>query len=476
MHTFKQWLAYAAGRILPAAVGFGAVALYTRLLDPASFGAYALLLSTSFLVGMVAYSWLRVASLRMMASVGDDEAPAMLATILVAFAATSVVVGGVLIAAVRIYDASLGWPAALLTAACAVLSGWFELNVAIMQAKLRVGIYGWLQSGRALGALAVSVALIFAGLKANALLAGFAAGNCACFGMAGYWGSALRGRFSRERFRQFVHFGWPSSAAAISYFSNTFQRFALNGFGGAAAVGIFAAASDFSQQTVGLLMGTATLAGQPLAFRARDSGTPEQLTRQLRNNAQLVLGVGLPAAAGLIVLAQPISNLYLGSRFHVHSGAVVAIAAGVMLISGLRGSYFEQAFEIMRRTRAVAVNTAVRVVLTILFSLWAIPRYGPVGAASAGFIAETIGLGLSVVWARRVMHLPIPYLSWGKIAAASALMVGAVLLVPNRSTFLGLAASIVVGAAVYGAAVALTHLRGIRAHLGAPAIAAGVTR
>ena len=76
MHMFKQWLAYAAGRILPAAVGFGAIALYTRLLDPASFGAYALLLSTSFLVGMVAYSWLRVASLRMMASVGDDVSKA----------------------------------------------------------------------------------------------------------------------------------------------------------------------------------------------------------------------------------------------------------------------------------------------------------------------------------------------------------------------------------------------------------------
>ena len=55
-------------------------------------------------------------------------------------------------------------------------------------------------------------------------------------------------------------------------------------------------------------------------------------------------------------------------------------------------------------------------------------------------------------------------------------MVGAVLLVPGRSTIWGLALSIVVGAVVYGAAVALTHLRGIRAHLAVPATAAGFTR
>ncbi len=474
MQTFKQWPIYAAGRIVPAAVGFGAVALYTRLLDPASFGVYALLLSTSFLVGMIAYSWLRVASLRLIASVSPADEADLIATVGIAFAGISLVVCAVIVPIVLICDPQLGWAAAFLTAACAVLSGWFELNVAIMQARLQVGAYGWLQSGRALSALLISVVLIAAGLKANALLAGFAVGNCAGFGTLGYWQRASRGRFSYDLLRQFFHFGWPSSAATVSYFSNTFQRFALNGVGGAAAVGIFAAASDFSQQTVGLLMGTATLAGQPLAFRARDSGSPEQLSSQLRNNAQLVLGVGLPAAAGLIALAGPISHIYLGPRFHVHSGAVVAIAAAVMLLSGLRGSYFEQAFEIALRTRAVAVNTAVRVVLTILFSLWAIPRYGPVGAASAMLVAEAVGLALSIVWARRVLHVPIPYRSWFKIAAATLVMVGAVLLVPNRSTILGLAAAVVVGALAYAATVAATHFRGIRAHFRAPATAAGL--
>ena len=465
MQIFRSWPAYALARILPAAIGFGGVALYTRLLDPASFGTYALLLSIAFLISMVGYSWLRVASLRIMAAADPRDEPQLAATIAIAFAAVSVVVCAVILLIVRVYNPKLGWAVALLTAACAVLSGWFELNIAIALARLKVGVYGLLQTARALGALLSSVLLVIAGFKAAALLGGFAIGNCAAFGAIGVWRSALRGRFDRTILKQFFDFGWPSSASSASYLSSTFQRFALDAVGGSAAVGIFAAASDFSQQTVGLLVGTATLAGQPLAFRARDLGTTGELSAQLRNNAQLVFGVGLPAAAGLAFLAGPISQLYLGSRFHVHSGTVVAVAAFVMFFSGLRGNYFEQAFEIARKTRAIALNTVVRVVLTIGLSLWAIGHYGAVGAAVALLFAEGVGLALSIVWARQLMHVPIPVKTWGKICLATAAMIGAIALVPGRYTVLGLIASVLVGATTYGAAIALTHVRRLRMHV-----------
>jgi O-antigen/teichoic acid export membrane protein len=466
MQIFKQWPVYFVGRILPAAVSFGGIALYTRLLDPATFGTYALLLSTAFLVGLVGYSWLRTASLRLMATVAAADEPNLVATIGLAFTGMSVLVCAVVVLVLRLSAPNLGWTPTVLAALCAVASGWFELNVAILQARLRVGTYSLLQITRASGALVGSLALVLAGLGANGLLGGFAIGNCAGFAAFGLWKDARHGRFDRELLSQIFKFGWPSSAASLSYLSSTFQRFALNAVAGSAAVGIYAAAGDFSQQTVGLLIGTATLAGQPLAFRARDFGSTAQLSEQLRNNARLVFAVGLPAAAALIVLAGPISDLYLGPRFHMHAGTVIAITAAVMFVSGLRGSYFEQAFEITRKTRPIAVNTVVRVVLTIAFSLWAIGRYGAVGAAVAVLIPESIGLALSVVWSNRLIHVPIPSQSWLKVVAATSAMVVAMTLVPARSTILGLAAAVAVGTIVYSAAIALTHLRGIRTYVG----------
>ncbi len=466
MQVFKQWPLYLIGRILPAGVGFCAVALYTRLLTPSSFGIYALLLSTAFFAGLICFTWLRVASLRMVASVAPAEEPKLMATIGLGFIGMSIVASAVIVLIVRIYQPAWGWSAAILTAGCAVASGWFELNVAIVQARLRVLTYSVLQMSRAVLALIGSVALIFAGFKANALLAGFIVGNCAGFGALGVWRSAIAdGQFDRSLLDRIFRFGWPTSATAVGTLSVTFLRYLLSAVSGNAAVGIFAAASDFSQQTVGLLIGTATLAGQPLAFRARDLGDHEELTRQLRNNARLIFAVALPATAGLVALSGPMSQVYLGPRFHVHSGAVMAIAAIVMLVSGIRSSYIEQVFEIALRTRAVAVTTAVRVVLVILPSFWLIRSYGAVGAALAVMFSEILGLGLSIAWANRLMRIPIPWESWLKVALATGVMTVALLLMPGKSSVLGLAAAIAVGIVVYGAAIALTHMQGLRVYV-----------
>jgi O-antigen/teichoic acid export membrane protein len=466
MQTFRQWPVYFVGRILPAAIGFGAIALYTRLLDPASFGIYALLLSTSFLVGTVGYSWLKTASLRLTATVARADEANLITTIGVAFAATSIPVFMIVTAIIRACNPSLAWTSAVLAGACAVASGWFELNVAIMQARLRVTAYGLLQLGRVIATLVASLTFIHEGFKAEALLGGFAIGNCAGFAVLGLWKDAARGRFDKQLFWQFVSFGWPSSASAASLLASTFQRYVLFATGGSAPVGIYAAASDFSQQTVGLLIGTATLAGQPLAFRARDLGDHEQLAEQLRNNARLVFGIGLPATVGLIALSGPISQIYLGPRFHVHSGTLIAISAVIMLLSGLRGSYFEQVFEIARKTRAVAINTLLRILLTIALSLLAIGRYGVVGAAVALLVAELIGLLLSIVLAKRLMQVPIPVQSLLKIAAATCVMLVAMVCIPGRATFAGLAAAVSAGVLVYGGAMMLSHLSGVRAYVG----------
>jgi O-antigen/teichoic acid export membrane protein len=465
MQVFKQWPIYFVGRILPAGVGFFAVALYTRLLEPESFGIYALLLSTSFFVGLIGFTWLRVASLRMMATVAPGDESNVKATIGLGFAGMSVVVSAVVILIVRIYQPGWGWTPAVLTAACAVTSGWFELNVTMVQARMRVLAYSALQMTRAALALIGSLVLIAAGFKANALLGGFVIGNCAGFGALGIWREAASGRFDRKLLLQIFHFGWPVSATAIGNLSVTFLRYLLNAIQGTAAVGIFAAASDFSQQTIGQLIGTATIAGQPLAFRARDLGNREELIEQLRNNARLIFAIGFPATAGLIVLSGPISDAYLGPRFHVHAGLVIAISAAVMLFSGLRTSYFEQAFEIARQTKAIAANTVVRLALVVAPSFWLIAKYGAVGAATAVLISETIGLIVSIAWANRVMHIPIPWTSWAKVAAATSAMVVVIVLIPGKSTVVGLLLAIIAGVAVYGGAIGLTHVRGLRMYV-----------
>jgi len=452
--------------MLPAAIAFGGIALYTRLLDPASFGTYALCLSTSFLIGMTGFSWLRVAALRMMATIDPADEPDLAATMAVGFSVAASLVAASIVAGLRLFSPALPWSTVLLTAAGAVASGWFELNVTLLQARLAMVAYGVLQAARATVALTASLLLIAVGLKANALLGGFAAGNCAALGALALWRPALRGSFRRDNFVRLLRFGWPSSAGSLSYFSVTFQRYALESVAGSAAVGIFAAASDFAQQTVGLLIGTATLAGQPLAFRARDLATHDDLAAQLRNNARLVFAVGLASAAGLIALAGPITDLYFGPQFRTNAGLILALCAAVMFVSGLRANYFEQAFEITLETRPVAILTVLRIAGTVGLSLWLIPHFGAVGAALATLLAEIVALGVSIAWAARVVRIPLPLGGFAKIALATAAMICVVELVPGRSSPAGLALAVGAGVVTYAGSVAVMYARQVRALLG----------
>jgi O-antigen/teichoic acid export membrane protein len=200
--------------MLPAAIAFGGIALYTRLLDPASFGTYALCLSTSFLIGMTGFSWLRVAALRMMATIDPADEPDLAATMAVGFSVAASLVAASIVAGLRLFSPALPWSTVLLTAAGAVASGWFELNVTLLQARLAMVAYGVLQAARATVALTASLLLIAVGLKANALLGGFAAGNCAALGALALWRPALRGSFRRDNFVRLLRFGWPSSAGS----------------------------------------------------------------------------------------------------------------------------------------------------------------------------------------------------------------------------------------------------------------------
>src|SRR5690348_11656150 len=74
---------YLTIRVLPGILGFAVLAIYTRLLTPAEYGFYSLVLATETLIVNVAFSWLCSSALRL-EPVNRDN-PAFLPTIRVAF-------------------------------------------------------------------------------------------------------------------------------------------------------------------------------------------------------------------------------------------------------------------------------------------------------------------------------------------------------------------------------------------------------
>ncbi len=463
MSLIKKSGTYLFGRALPALIGLGGVALYTRLLDPASVGAYALLLSISLLASAVGFSWLRVAALRLAAASADESNHTLVATVAVSFLATAVIVGGIEACALHVIKPGLAWSSLLLAVAAAAASAWYELNGTMLQARLSVVAWGMLNFSRSIGALLFSLALIAVGWKTDALLAGFVLGNCTTIAFMRIWQPGLRGRFDRALFRRLFAFGWPSSVtAAFMQLSPTVQRFILDFVAGSGAVGLYSVAQDFTSQTVLIFIGSISLAGIPLAYKAKDQGGPQALRAQLLENAGLIFAIGLPSAVGLAVLAGPIAHVFFGARFRAGADVIMALIAMSALIGGLRTYYFDQAFELALKTRPQAPIAALGTGSVIVLSLILVPRFGAVGAAMSSLGGSALWLAMSIVWGRRVLAVPIPARSWIKTVVAVAGMVLAIECVPSRDEILGLLLAVVFGTVVYVSLSIVTRLDFVR--------------
>ena len=467
MKTMRQSAISLFGRVIPAAVGLGSVCIYTRLLDPASVGVYALLLSSSLLASGLGFAWLRNAVLRVMSGEADGRMePSIAKTVVACFAITALIVGSLEGTLLHIFRPAIPLQSVVLAVGAGLALAWNELNASLLQARLRFLSWGVLNFARAVGALAATLAFIALGWKTDALLCGFIVGNCASLACVGLWSPALAGKFDRELFGRFLHFGWPLSVkGGFEQIAPTFQRYIIDYSVGASAVGLYAVANDFTAQTLGSIVGSLSLAGIPMAFRARDRGGAPALQAQLADNARLIFAMAAPLALGVMVLAKPIASVFFGPNFRAGAEVVMALIAAQALLGNLRSYYFDQAFELAYRTRPQAVISAIVAIVSVLSSFVLIPRYTAVGAALSAVIAGVVGISLSAIWGASILRVPIPMRSWLKTGAATIAMTAVLAVVPKHGGVVELLSLSCLGALVYGGASAAMRFDFVRATL-----------
>jgi O-antigen/teichoic acid export membrane protein len=294
--------------------------------------------------------------------------------------------------------------------------------------------------------------MVVLGEKSRALFGGFILGNVAA-ALVGVrsWLPALRPRFDLRLSTELFRFGWPITIkGSFDQLSVMFDRLFLGLLAGASAVGVYAVAFDFSRQTVFLLIGSTALAGQPLANRLLDLSGIDAARGQLRQNIELMLGVALPAVAGLIVLTGPIANTVLGPSFRGDARFVIGMIAFSTALCGLRTFYFDQAFELARHTRPQALISGMVALVGVGCSLALIPRLGALGAAYSSVASNVFGILLSFLWGRRVFPMPIFGRAYVQSGIATLGMVVVLTLLPWPRGLAGLALLATVGALVYG--------------------------
>ncbi len=460
----KQSVAHGLGRVGSALMSFLAIAVFTRLLDPAQYGVYALVTATAMAAFSALHLWLCVTAVRLFTSV---PATAQLrAALLATYLGVTLVSGAASgVAAWLIADDGQAM-LILLGFALFAATGWLELNLHILTARLEAVRCAWLNLLRSAVALVAGALLAARGAGAIGPLAGATLGALLPGALLWpEWRKLSLKDFDRTTLIGALRFGGPLAAGFfIDGLAQRADRILIAALTSPAILGRYAAAFDLADRLLKSLLQPIGMAGLPLAARAFDSGGAEAASRQLSANLVLLATIGMPLLSGLVLLAQPIVNLVLGSGFRQGAGLILSLAAITAAAGVLRANLVDHVFHIMRATPALFGVFAAVALTSVSLTVALVPILGALGAALAAVVAQALGLGVATIRARRLLTLPLPAGDLLRTVFAIAGMAVPLLLLPTDASVSRLGAHAIGAGAIYTTLLYVLDVGGMRRH------------
>jgi O-antigen/teichoic acid export membrane protein len=465
-------LGYLPANIIQGLVGLLTIVVFTRLLTPEQYGAYALAMSVMILAHTLLFTWTEAAMARFQARAREQgDVADHMATLYRSWLALALgfpVIAGLCVWLVPISDTLK------IAVAAGLLAVVFRSLIKLVQERRRadgeVSAAALLDMAQSGGGFAVGVVYVAIGFGGGGPLMGAAvvAILCLVFTLRREITLMRGGRVDRARLREYAGYGMPVALSLIlSLVISSTDRFLLAGYLHEEAVGVYHAGYSLANRTLDVMFIWLGMAGGPAMVAALERGGRQALAETAREQSSFMVLLTLPAAVGVALVAGPLAQVMVGEALVEGAAHVTPWIAVGALFSGLTTYYLHQAFTLGQRTRLLFVAMTIPAGLNLVLNLILIPRFGIDGAMWATAASYTIGAVASWSLGRRAMPLPLPFEAIWKAGAGCAAMAAAVLTIPALGGgILELATKAGVGALVYGAVVVALDAGGVRSRGG----------
>lgn len=435
-----------AGKVLWDLLGrglsFALSIIVARSLGAAGFGRYAVLWYLAWMTAQLTDLGLHLVVLRNLSGGNGGLPTALRLKGVSSLVALSLAVAG---------PALAGEYRAVLPLCGAALAGsWCELFGVCLRSRGKIALEGMVLFALRAGWLAAAVAVLMQRGGVFELGLGLLAGSAPALVLglvlvARQEWAAVEG--ARRDARSLLAQVAPLAATAvITLLYLRVDVLLLARFRGDEEAGLFAA--SFRLVEALFLFSGGIVAGSFPLIAARVSGARTELARLSRFVCGLLLSIAVPAAAGFVMLAEPIVELLYGSSFarSAPSLRLLALALVAIYVNALTTHLLVAT----RRGRALVTVMLVRLVVGLGIDLLLIPSMGSLGAAIAVVVAEWSLMVLSLAVTRqwltpsdlaRMVTAPV---------VCSLLMAIIVLLWPAELLF-----RVALGASIYGGAILL---------------------
>ena len=467
---WRRLFGYFPASLAGGLASVGAVYALTRLLSPADYGFYALALTTMGIVYTLSVTWAEAAAYRFTAAAAPrGDLPNHIRTILVLLACSAAIgmalmLGAILIATDPMLRLALA--VAMTTMALTpIVNAAQEMNRALD----RVSRYSTLRVIQDLGAVTLGTLLAWqSGLGSAAPFAGLASvlALLAVIEGARLWRESRGGRFDHARVKPYLAYGLPVAIAlALNIALDAGDRFLIALFLGPEAVGVYAAGYGLADKSVGLLCIWAGAAGGPMMMAAWERDGAHGLREASAQSARTLMLITAPAAAGLALVARPLSEVMIGEEMRAQAAAIMPWIALSGLINGFVLHYVSEAFQISKRTGLRAGLMVIPALANLALNVILLPRIGLMGAVYSTVACYTLALLLLAAVSRRLAPLSWPWVDFLKVAGACAAMAITLRFLPAPGGLPELVMKASVGAVVYALCALVFDAAGARSAL-----------
>lgn len=434
----SRTLLYLPAQLIGPLAQFAAVVVWTHLLPPAAYGTVALILAMQELVFQLCLAWWSTYVLRYAAAAGPGERAAQGAhenAVLLISAGLQV---AVTLALLAIGDSPLT-PGLVAAALGYTISRSLTMHLAERaRAAQAIGLYTLAQTAGPVLGLAAAIGLVLWTPTAAAALAGFALAQIAVLPVL--WFAVVPARaiaLDTGVLRRAFFFSGPLLAAgAVGWLTVNGIRVIVEQVDGAAAVGLLSVGWGLGQRLMSVAAMMVTAAAFPIAVERMERSGPEAAYAQVARSSLLLLAILVPATAGVVWLTPPLVDLLIGAEFREATRVLLPIATVAAAVRNLRVHCVDQVFLLLGRTGFLLTVNLVEAGATLAGCaaglVWGgLPGacLGCLGGTALGFVICFAG-----AWREGLRFTLLPLL---KIAAATALMVGALALAPHLQGELG---------------------------------------
>lgn len=460
---------YLPANAVQGLVGVLTILVFTRLLEPADFGRYALAFSVMAIVHVVVFTWVEAAMARFWAAqTGPEDLRRHFATLYRAFGVLTLVFVPVAALALWLWPLApaLKWAVGVGLAAVPIRSA-FRLVQERQRAAGQVGAAAGLDIAVTVGGFLVGVAAAWLGAGGAAPIIGLAVAPL-LFLPIFLWRDARQGAgapFDPARARAYAAYGYPIAASLIlALVLSSTDRFLLAAFLDEAAVGAYHAGYSLANRTLDVIFIWLGAASGPALVMALERGGRARLLEEAGRQAGTFVLLALPAAAGLALVARPLAEVMIGEGLRETAAAIGPWIALSALLAGATTYYFHQAFTLAKRTPRLLLAMCAPALTNLLLNLLLIPPFGVMGAAWATAASFAVGLLASIGLGRGAVALPVPWSALLRCGAATAVMAAVVTLLPAPGGLPELLLKAGAGAVVYAALAWLLDAAGVRGH------------